>query len=180
MTDADRGSLAKTLRRPMFLIPAGVGAVLVVAFLGWSATCPCDRTPGAYLFGTSADGPVSDWGFANSVTLCQIQIRARLRPHAINLNCMAASSGQLYLSCSQCDGKYWSGHAVNNSRARLRLDGTVYPVTVTRVMDPGELDQAWGARVEKLNTLPEPASPAPSPGTPRPDDWWTFRVEWRS
>ncbi len=180
MTNAGSGSLTKTLRRPMFLIPAGVLAVLVVAFVGWSARCPCDRTPGAYLFGASAEGPVSDWGFANNVILCQIQIRAGLRPHAINLNCMAAPSGQLYLSCSQCGGKYWSGHAVNNSRARLRLDGTVYPVTVTRVMDPGELDQAWSARVQKLNSLAEPASPAPPPGTPRPDDWWTFRVEWRS
>ena len=34
MTDADRGPLMKTLRRPMFIIPAGVVAVLVVAFLG--------------------------------------------------------------------------------------------------------------------------------------------------
>ena len=72
MTDADRGSPTKTLRRPMVLIPAGLAVVLVVAFLGWSATCPCDRAPGAYLFGASADDPVSDWGFANDVVLCQI------------------------------------------------------------------------------------------------------------
>ena len=56
----------------MVLIPAGLAVVLVVAFLGWSATCPCDRAPGAYLFGASADDPVSDWGFANDVVLCQI------------------------------------------------------------------------------------------------------------
>jgi hypothetical protein len=93
MTDADRGPLMKTLRRPMFIIPAGVVAVLVVAFLGWSSTCRCDRTPGAYLFGAAADGPVTDWGFANRVTLCQIQIRIGVLPHAINLNCMSTSGG---------------------------------------------------------------------------------------
>ena len=154
--------------------------MLAVAFLGGSATCPCERTPGAYLFGTSAEGPIADWTFANEVTLCQIQIRAGLRPHAINLNCMATPSGQLYLSCSQCDGKYWSVRAANNGWARLRLDGTVYPVQLTRAMDPDELDRAWLARVTKLNSLEAPANPAPPPGTPRPDHWWSFRVEWRS
>ena len=180
MTDAERGSLLKVLRRPMFFVPAGVVAVLVAAFLGWSSTCPCDRTPGAILFGAAADGPVTDWAFANQVTLCQIQIRVGLLPHAINLNCMATSRGQLYLSCSQCDAKRWSNAAVDNGRARLRLNGTVYPVRVTRVLDPTELDQAWSARVRKLNQLDAPASPAPPPDASRPDDWWSFRVEWRS
>lgn len=180
MTDADRGPLTKTLRRPMFLVPAGLAVVLLVAFLGWSSTCPCDRAPGAYLFGASASDPVTDWGFANDVVLCQIQIRAGLLPHAINLNCMSTPSGQLYLSCSQCGVKRWSNAAVDNGRARLRLDGTVYPVTVTRVMDPGELDRAWSARVQKLNQLDTPASAAPPPAAPRPDGWWSFRVEWRS
>lgn len=180
MTNTDRGPLLKTLRRPLFIIPAGVVAVLVVAFLGWSSTCPCDRAPGAYLFGAAADGPVTDWGFANRVTLCQIQIRVGVLPHAINLNCMSTSDGQLYLSCSQCGAKRWSNAAVENGRARLRLNGTVYPVTVTRVLDPGELDQAWSARVQKLNQLEAPASAAPPPDAPRPDGWWSFRVEWRS
>lgn len=167
-------------RRMKLIVPVAVVGVLAVAFLGWSATCPCERTPGAYLFGTSAEGPIADWIFANEVTLCQIQIRAGIRPHAINLNCMATPSGQLYLSCSQCDGKYWSVRAANNGWARLRLDGTVYPVQLTRVMDPDELDRAWLARVTKLNSLEAPANPAPPPGTPRPDHWWSFRVEWRS
>ena len=167
-------------RRMKLIVPVAVVGVLAVAFLGWSATCPCERTPGAYLFGTSAEGPIADWTFANEVTLCQIQIRAGIRPHAINLNCMATPSGQLYLSCSQCDGKYWSVRAANNGWARLRLDGTVYPVQLTRAMDPDELDRAWLARVTKLNSLEAPANPAPPPGTPRPDHWWSFRVEWRS
>ena len=76
-------------RRMKPIVPVAVVGVLAVAFLGWSATCPCERTPGAYLFGTSAEGPIADWTFANEVTLCQIQIRAGIRPHAINLNCMA-------------------------------------------------------------------------------------------
>ncbi|HCQ98419.1 MAG TPA: hypothetical protein DIU48_03275 [Acidobacteria bacterium] len=69
---------------------------------------------------------------------------------------------------------------MENGRGRLRLDGTVYPVTVSRVMEPAELDQAWSARVQKLNQLDAPASQPPPPDAPRPDDWWSFRVEWRT
>ena len=167
-------------RKPRRAIWFGALTALVVApvaaFAYWSFTCPCDRTPGSYLWGAVAEDQVTDWSFANDVTLCQIQISAGLLPHSINLNCMATAAGDLYLSCSQCDSKRWSNAAVGNDRARLRLNETVYPVNLTRVMDSGELDRAWGARVTKLNALPAPANPAPPPGTPRPDHWWSFRV----
>ena len=55
----------------------------------------------------------------------------------------------------------------------LRGDG---PVTVTRVLDPTELDQAWNARVAKLQQVAAPDNPAPPPDAPRPDHWWSFRV----
>ena len=157
-----------------------LGGLLVAGFAGYSAVCPCERTPGGYLFGTAAEGPVDDWRFANDVTLCQIQISATWRPHSLNLNCMATPDGQLYLSCSQCAAKYWSNRAVDNGWARLRLDGTIYRVRLTRVLDVAELDRAWLARVTKLNALEAPANGAPPPGTPRPDHWWSFHVEWRS
>ena len=176
MSDVDRGTLTKTLRRPIFIVPVGIGVVLLVGFLAWSSACPCDRTPGAYLFGAESQEPVTDWVFANRVPLCQMQIRVGLLPHAINLNCMSTSAGQLYLSCSQCGAKRWSNAAVDDGRARLRLEGTVYPVTVTRVLDPTELDQAWNARVAKLQQVAAPDNPAPPPDAPRPDHWWSFRV----
>ena len=72
-----------------------------------------------------------------------------------------------------------SNAVLSNGTARLRLHDDVYPVTLTRVMDASELDRAWGARVQKLNTLTVPASPPPPPGAPRPDGWWSFRVESR-
>ena len=153
------------------MIKMAAAAVVVISLTGfsyWFFNCPCDRTPGGYLLGAEAEAPVTDWTFANDVTLCQIQIGAGLLPHSINLNCMATSTGDLYLSCSQCASKRWSNAALGNSTARLRLNDTVYPVDVTRVMDPAELDRAWSARSTKLNTLTETATAAPPPGTPRP------------
>jgi len=159
-----------------------IGTVLVIpaaAFFYWFFTCPCDRTPGGYLLGDAATERVQDWSFANTVPLCQIQIDVGLLPHSINLNCMSTREGDLYLSCSQCGSKRWSNAALENESARLRLEGTVYPVNVTRVTDPNELNRAWDARVTKLRTISEPASPPPPAGTPRPEHWWSFRVESR-
>lgn len=156
-------------------------AVLAVLAVGagavWFYTCPCERIPGGYLSGTEADEAVSDWRFANQVALCQIETRAGLLPHSINLNCMAGSSGELFLSCSQCDGKRWSSAALENPAARIRLDGTVYPVTLSRLTSDQDLQRAWRARAEKLagmrgtalETIPE-----------RPDHWWSFQVSSRS
>ena len=166
----------KALDRPAISAPVTLVVVLAIGFFGWSATCPCDRAPGAILFGDAHDEPVDDWTFANQVTLCQIQIRAGLLPHAINLNCFATESGDLYLSCSNCAGKRWSGFAVEDGTARLRLDGTVYPVMLTRALDPDELDTAWTARLDKLHSLEEPANEPVPLGTPRPEQWWSFRV----
>ena len=182
MTD-DRtigGQLVKALRRPAIAAPAALVVLLVIGFYGWSGTCPCDRAPGAVLFGAEQEFPVDDWTFANQVTLCQIQVNAGVLPHAINLNCFANGDGDLYLSCSNCDGKRWSGFAIRDGRARLRLDRTVYPVHVTRIVDPAELDMAWVARLDKLHSLEEPANPPAPLGSPRPDGWWTFRVLSRS
>jgi hypothetical protein len=181
MTEGPVGALrAKLLQRTTIIAAAAVVVVLAGAFLAWSATCPCERTPGGWLFGNVQAEPVADWRFANQVTLCQIQIRTGLLPHAINLNCFATESGDLYLSCSNCDGKRWSGFAVEDGTARLRLDGTVYPVMLTRALDPDELDTAWIARLDKLHSLEEPANPPVPLGTPRPDQWWSFRVVSRS
>ena len=181
MSDGSSGNAGRSLAQRTAIIAVAVTVVVLGgAFLTWSAVCPCERTPGGWLFGTVQAEPVDDWRFANQVTLCQIQIRAPLLPHSINLNCFATSGGDLYLSCSNCDGKRWSGIAESNGWARLRLDGAVYPVTLTRIQDPDEMDRAWSARLDKLNALAAPANPPAPIGTPRPDHWWTFRVVSRS
>ena len=160
-----------------------VASVVLVLSLGgfsyWFFTCPCDRIPGGYLLGAEVADPVGDWSFANDVTLCQVQINAGFLPHSINLNCMSTNAGDLYLSCSDCGTKRWSNAVLGDGTARLRLYEDVYPGNLTRVTDDRELDSAWGARVRKLTSLPTPASAAPPPDAPRPDRWWSFRVESR-
>ena len=153
----------------------------IVGFLIYSAVCPCERTPGGFLFGAAADGPVDDWSFANKVPLCQLQIYAGIRPHSINLNCMATPAGELYLSCSVCEQKYWAARVDANKSAVMRLDGVTFPVVLNRVEEPTRMDAAWNARITKLQSFGGgPYNPTPDPNAQRPDHWWTFHVTSRS
>jgi len=164
-------------RRRAFL---GLAALIVVVVGGvgvWTTTCPCNRAPGFMLLGDVQTAPVTDWGFVNDVPLCQIQMYAGIMPHAVNLNCMATPDGQLYLSCSACETKFWGRHVKDNGHGRLRLNGRVYPVVFTRVTDAAELDRAWAARVKKLQVYGEaPYNPTPPPDAKRPQAWASFRL----
>jgi hypothetical protein len=181
MTESE---LSPAGRNWKLLIGGGLAALLLLAaigFLVYSSICPCERTPGGFLFGDSADGPVQDWNFANDVPLCQLQIYDGLRPHSVNLNCMSTPQGELYLSCSVCTRKYWAGKVGSDERAVMRLNGTVYPVVLNRVTEAAEMDRAWAARVSKLQVHGGgPYNPIPDPDAERPDHWWTFHVESRS
>ena len=149
------------------LILALVVLIPIVAVTVWAYQCPCDQTPGLFVRGNEATSRVSDWSFANQVPLCQVQVETGLLPHALNLNCWADRNGDLYLSCGNCDGKRWSKAAVANNQAHVRVGQTVYPVTLTRVVDEQLLDQAWSARGIKLGS---------AVSDPRPGAWWTFKV----
>ena len=163
---------------------AGLGFVVlaVLGLLYWTMAYPSDRAPGFYLFGSAGDESVEDWTFANDVPLCALQVYAGgWRPHAINLNCMATPEGNLYLSCSVCDSKYWASQVGVDSPGRLRLDGVVFPVKVNRITNPETMDQSWRARLTKLQRFgDDPYNPRPDVDAPRPDHWWTFQVESRS
>ncbi len=153
---------------------------MVVGGAVWTARCPCDGTPGFVLLGEVQDAPVADWTFANDVSLCQIQISIAWRPHSVNLNCMASPDGDLFLSCSFGERKYWCPRVGPDEPGRLRLDGVVYPVVLNRVMDPATLDKSWTARVSKLQKphvqAVQPGGAVTPPDAQRPDSWWTFHV----
>lgn len=170
------------MRKRVLWSLGGLVAVGAIALGVWTTTCPCDRTPGFMLLGQVAPAPVADWRFANDVPLCQLQVSAYGLPHAINLNCMSAADGRLFLSCSVCDTKFWAKHVAPGSAARLRLNGTVYPVTLTRVTDDSTLDVAWRARVLKLQTWGTEGgvNAKPKPDAPRPPRWWSFEVRSRA
>lgn len=176
MNDAPATNTRSRYRTILIAAAATIIVGSIAGFFIYSSICPCERTPGGLLLGERSNEAISDWSFANQVPLCQIQIWAGIRPHSINLNCMSTPEGKLYLSCSFCDGKYWSSKVGVNESGLLRLNGIVYPVTFNRVLDPEELDSAWVARIDKLQRLADPGNPAPPVGTPRAEAWWSFNL----
>jgi hypothetical protein len=170
-----------TTRKPgTRIILLGLAALVIVAATGitvWTRSCPCNRIPGLALLGDVQETPVTDWSFVNDIPLCQIQVYAGFIPYAVNLNCMATPDGELFLSCSGCSDKYWPGYVGQNEPGRLRLNGRVYPVVLSRVQDEAVLDRAWEARAKKLQVHGEPTyNPAPAPDAKRPESWWSFHL----
>ena len=180
------GMSSKSVRQIVLGIAVALGLVVAAGGVVWTVNCPCETTPGFVLLGDANEEPVTDWSFANDVSLCAIQIGILLRPHSVNVNCMATPEGELFISCSVGANKYWCPRVGQDHSGRLRLDGVVYPVVLNREMDPATLDHVWATRIRKLQ---KPAVQARQPGgggepppldTPRPESWWTFRVESRS
>lgn len=147
----------------------GLAAVLLLSALSAAAifwfVCPCEVVPGGPLAGERAPAAVQDWSFVNDVGLCQLQVDRGI-PWSINLNCMSDAT-DLFVSCSQCAGKGWSGVVMDKPDGFIRVRETVYRVTMTRVIDPAELDRAWLARAQKLGL---------DRATPRPSHWWSFQL----
>ena len=143
-------------------------SLLAGALIFWFS-CPCDRLPGGPLQGETVTAPVSNWSFANDAPLCQIQVAAMI-PWSVNLNCMS-EGGKLYLSCSRCEGKFWSSTALENANGYIGISGKVYPVSMIRVLDPETLDIAWRSRGQKVGR---------GQGVPRPKHWWSFNLTSRS
>ena len=151
-------------------------ATAAIAYYIYSMTCPCERTPGGILFGERIDQPVDDWRMVNEVENCELQIAAGIRPHSLTLNCWSTPEGVLYVGCMSCETKYWGYQVGPDERGYFRVAGRVYPVTINRIEDEGEVDRIWRSRFFKLNQR----SVDPVPETPRVDGWWAFSVVSRS
>ncbi len=129
---------------------------------------PCGPIAGGALSGTESVRPVVDWSFVNEIPRCQVEVRPG-SPHSVTVNCMSWQ-GDLFVSCSDCEGKRWSSYALDDPAGRIRIGSDVYPVTLQRVGEVSRLDAVWNARAAKLGD---------GPATPRPEGWWTFQLRSR-
>lgn len=152
-------------RRPS-VVPRSVLLLGGLAF--WIASLgvgPCGPIAGGALSGNVVEEPVTDWSFVNQVPRCSVEVRPG-SPHSVTVNCMSLQ-GELYVSCSECEGKRWSAYALADAAGRIRIGDDVHPVTLRRVEEPARLDAVWKARAAKLGK---------DESEPRPEGWWTFQL----
>ena len=146
---------SKALRASLFALLAFVPV----------AIGPCGPIPGGRLAGTESIPPPPDWSAANEVPRCAVEVRPD-SPHSVTVNCMSWQ-GRLFVSCSECEPKTWSSYAVQDPRGRVRIGEDVYSISLSRVIDPEELDSIWQARARKIGK---------KDAGQRPDDWWSFEL----
>jgi hypothetical protein len=151
--------------------------MLVVPLLAAAACDPKDERPGFALRGQRASAPVADWRFTDEFEEIAIQTRTWYGlPHSTTIWCVQVD-GRLYVGSyageegAQGEKKYWERNVARRPAARLRIDGTLYDVTVTPVAEP-ELIEALDAAYTKKYDMAEVF------GEDLPD-WWYYSVSLR-
>ena len=130
---------------------------------------PLGPFPGGPLRGGDlVESPVADWSFVADVEEIELQLVSQSRSRTTWILFMG---GHAYVpsSIGFPPGKNWNARALEDGRAILRIQGSRYPVTLTRVEDE-DLVAALGA--VDLAKYPE--------GPPGKDGIWYFRVASRA
>jgi hypothetical protein len=108
---------------------------------------PCGPIAGTSLTGEVKSDVIADFRFVDDVESCALEVNGD-DPHSVNINCWTVGK-QLFVGCSDCEGKTWSSLVAEDSMARVKIGETLYPVKVSRMSDPGAIDRIWRYRWEK-------------------------------
>ncbi len=118
---------------------------LVLSTLLLASCGPLGPIPGGELGGTLHAGPVTDWSFADAHETIQLEARGD-GPYSVNVWC-GVVDGKLYVPTSLILGpddpteRSWVRYVADDPAVRLRIDGTLYDLTATRV-EGEELERA--------------------------------------
>jgi hypothetical protein len=147
-----------------------VVVVAATAVLARTGDGPIGPFPGGPLeAGTWVDEPVANWSFVAGRREAEIQL---LEPPRSRTTWLLVYKGALYIPCGFPNLRWlkqWPHEAVVDGRARLRIDGHLYPVNLVRVRDPQIFD-AVGRRVAEKYGVGESE-------TPDQETLWIFRLD---
>lgn len=91
---------------------------------------------GALSAGEVVSGAVEDWSFAEGVETIELQLDGE---DTSRTTWILVSGGRAFIPCSLGfpPGKRWHLRADRDGRAVIRVQGRRYPVTLSRISDPG-------------------------------------------
>lgn len=119
---------------------------------------PCGPIAGTGLDGEVKSEKIADFRFVADAESCVLEVNPN-DPHSVNVNCWTVGK-QLFIGCSDCDGKTWSSLVAEDDLARVKIGESLYPVKVSKMSDPSAIDRIWRYRWEKyeegeLEAVPE-------------------------
>ena len=150
------------------LLGVGLLGLVVLVWLGARFhDGPLAMFPGGPLeAGALVETPVTDWGFAASVSEIEMQLADDTTSRTVWI---VTQGKRAFIPCSLRfpPGKRWHQRAVKDGRAYLRIEGKRYPVELRRLEGaiPPELEAVM---IEKYGSGP------PGDGT------WLFEVAYRT
>ena len=156
----------KVLVRILLLLALGLAIMAVVARFHDG---PISMLPGGPLVaGETVTTPVKSWTFAESLETIELQLEEDETSRTVWI---LGDNGRAYIPCSLGfpPGKTWYKRAAIDGRATLRIDGKLYPVTLTRVESESLRSHLAGIVVSKYG------APPPSDAT-----IWFFAIESRT
>ena len=119
-------------------------ALMTPVLFGFGA---CGPIAGTSLTGGVRSELITDFQFVNDVESCIPHVNGD-DPHSVKINCWAVGK-QLFVGCSDCEGKTWSTLVGQDAMPRIRIDDMLYPVKISRMSDPSAIDRVWLYRWEK-------------------------------
>ena len=150
---------------------AAIVLVALAALVYATRSNPMGPIAGRTLSGELVAATVDDWSFSDDSSLIAVETRPAA-PHSVTTICFT-HEGVLYVPAQGASVKSWTHYVVSNPSARLLIEGRIYPVTATRVVDASlipDLTQAIAAKYEFVRE-------AIGEGGALPDDIWIFRMD---
>ena len=148
-------SMAKTVGRV-------IGAVVVVAILGWASTAPylsnqgLGRLPGIIMGGTATE-PLADFGVLNGQVQGPLMMKFTGFPPFVNyLSWVGEGNG--FITATRPDGGLWAKRArEDGGDGWLRIGDSTFAMRTTEITDPNErlrMMERWASKAGR--TLDEP------------------------
>ena len=160
----------------MFKLLRGLVVLAIIAgvgFFGLSALArlsdgPIGPLPGGELIGGDWwPSPLDDWSFAADFETIELQLTSQETSRTTGI---LVNHGVVYIPCVTGfpPGKDWHNEARRNGGAILRMNGFKYPVSLSKVEDPGLADTLESIFADKY-----------AGGPPGDSEIWFFRADWR-
>jgi hypothetical protein len=156
------------LRKILRGLGLAVAALAAIAALLYATRSnPVGPVSGRALSGELISTPVTDWTFTDDHSLIAVETRPAA-PHSVTTVCFT-HEGALYVPAQGASAKSWPHYAVSNPRARILVDGKIYPVRATRVEDTTQVPTMLAAARAKYDFISDAGE--------IPDDVWLFRMD---